>query len=132
MQTASIDDALDLLDLLITSNLLAKAERAGKAAQLRTLPKLRWAARHVASAMEILMRAPQATVDRLVSLAEVWNEIERVVPREKPSAAVEVIAAFVPATPTTVGASRRGPMRSPSRGTAKIHEQVSHLLAQKR
>jgi hypothetical protein len=46
LETASIDDALDVLDLLITSNLLAKAERAGKAEQLRTLPKLRSAARH--------------------------------------------------------------------------------------
>lgn len=44
------------------------------------------------------MGTPQATEDRLVSLAEVWNENERVVPREKPSAAVEVIAAFVPET----------------------------------
>jgi hypothetical protein len=48
--------------------------------------------------MEILMNAPQATEDRLVSLAEVWNEIERVVPRDKLTAAVEVIAAFVPET----------------------------------
>lgn len=56
METASIDDALDVPDLLITSNLLAKAERAGKAEQSRTLPKLRSAARHVASAMEIMLR----------------------------------------------------------------------------
>jgi hypothetical protein len=96
-----------VLDLLITSHLLAKAERAGKAEQLRTLPKLRLAARHVASAMEILMGAPQATGDRLVSLAEVRNEIERVVPREKLSAAVEVIAAFVPATDDDAAAAWR-------------------------
>ncbi|MFF0520830.1 hypothetical protein ACFYTC_19135 [Actinomadura nitritigenes] len=92
LETASIDDALDLL---ITSNLLAKAERAGEAEQLRTLPKLGSAARHVASAMEIVMNAPQPTEDRLVSLAEVWNEIERVVPRGKLTVAVEVIASFV-------------------------------------
>nr|WP_206699825.1 hypothetical protein [Actinomadura sp. RB99] len=51
----------------------AHPERAGKAEQLRTLPKLRSAAWHVASAVEILMDAPQATEDRLVSLAEVWK-----------------------------------------------------------
>ncbi|MFF4779219.1 Tn3 family transposase [Microtetraspora fusca] len=107
LETASIDDALDVLDLLITSNLLAKAERAGKAEQLRTLPKLRSAARHVASAMEILMGAPQATEDRLVTLAEVWNEIERVAPREKLSAAVEVIAAFVPESDDDAAAAWR-------------------------
>ncbi|MFD0684603.1 DUF4158 domain-containing protein [Actinomadura fibrosa] len=107
LETASIDDTLDVLDLLITSNLLARAERAGKAEQLRTLPKLRLAARHVASAMEILMGAPQAIEDRLVSLAEVWNEIERVVPREKLSAAVEVVAAFVPETDDDAAAAWR-------------------------
>ncbi|MEW2353023.1 hypothetical protein [Spirillospora sp. NPDC029432] len=67
---------------------VARAERAGRAEQLRTLPRMRSAAREVASAMEILMGAPQATGDRLVALAEVWNEIERVVPREKLAAAV--------------------------------------------
>jgi hypothetical protein len=39
LETASTDDALDVLDLLISSNLLAKAERAGKAEQMRTLPQ---------------------------------------------------------------------------------------------
>lgn len=41
LETTSIDDALDVLDLLVTSNLLARAERAGKAEQLRTLPNRR-------------------------------------------------------------------------------------------
>ncbi|WP_431933819.1 hypothetical protein [Nonomuraea jabiensis] len=38
LETSSVDDALDVLDLLIASNLLARAERAGKAEQLRTFP----------------------------------------------------------------------------------------------
>lgn len=107
LETSSVDDALDVLDLLVTSHLLARAERAGRAEQLRTLPRLRSAARDVASAMEVLMGAPQATGDRLVALAEVWNEIERVVPREKLTAAVEVIAAFVPATDDDAAAAWR-------------------------
>lgn len=40
---------------------LARAERAGKAEQLRTLPKLRSAARQVASAMEVVMGTQRAT-----------------------------------------------------------------------
>ncbi|MEU6409202.1 hypothetical protein [Microbispora sp. NPDC046933] len=95
METSSVDDALDVLDLLITSNLLARAERAGKAEQLRTFPKLRKAARTMASAVEVLMSAPEATEDRLVSLVEVWKAIEEVVPREKLASAVETIVAFV-------------------------------------
>jgi hypothetical protein len=96
-----------VLDLLITSNLLARAERAGKAEQLRTFPKLRKAARTMASAVEVLMSAPEATEDRLVSLVEVWKAIEEVVPREKLVSAVETVAAFVPVTDDDAAAQWR-------------------------
>ncbi|MGW5688906.1 hypothetical protein [Nonomuraea sp. NPDC003754] len=46
---------------------------AGKSEQLRTFPKLPSAARTMASAMEVLMDAPEATTDRLVPLVEVWK-----------------------------------------------------------
>jgi TnpA family transposase len=98
LETSSVDDALDVLNLLITTNLLARAERAGKEEKLRTLPKLRRAARTMASAMEVLMSAPQATDERVVSLSEVWNAIEEVVPRDKLAAAVETVTAFIPAS----------------------------------
>ncbi|MGW0447946.1 Tn3 family transposase [Streptosporangium sandarakinum] len=107
LETSSVDDTLDVLDLLITSNLLARAERAGKAEQLRTFPKLRSAARTMASAMEVLMGAPEATADRLVSLVEVWKAIEEVVPRERLAAAVETVAAFVPVTDDDAAAEWR-------------------------
>lgn len=121
LETASVDDTLDVLDPLITSNLLAKAERAGKAEQLRTLPRLRSAARHVASAMEILMSAPQATEDRLVFLAEVWNEIERVVPRDKLTVAVATITAFVPETDDDAAAAWRAEL-------VKRYRTVQHFI----
>ncbi|MER5324599.1 DUF4158 domain-containing protein [Streptosporangium roseum] len=107
LETASVDDALDVLDLLIATNLLARAERAGKAEQLRTFPKLRLAARTMASAVEVLTGAPEATADRLVSLVEVWKAIEEVVPREKLAAAVETVAAFVPVTDDDAAAEWR-------------------------
>ncbi|GAA3801961.1 hypothetical protein GCM10022226_22230 [Sphaerisporangium flaviroseum] len=86
---------------------LARAERAGKAEQLRTFPKLRKAARTMASAVEVLMSAPEATADRLVSLVEVWKAIEEVVPRERLAAAVETVAAFVPVTDDDAAAEWR-------------------------
>ncbi|MBA9005696.1 hypothetical protein HNR21_004578 [Actinomadura cellulosilytica] len=121
LETSSIDDALDVLDLLVTSNLLARAEREGKAEQLRTLPKLRSAARQVASAMEVVMGTPQATEDRLVSLAEVWNAIEEVVPREKLAAAVETIAAFIPQTDDDAAAAWRAEL-------VKRYRTVQHFI----
>ncbi|MBN6057712.1 Tn3 family transposase, partial [Nonomuraea sp. RK-328] len=107
LETSSVDDALDVLDLLIATHLLARAERAGKAEQLRTFPKLRKAARTMASAMEVLMAAPEATEERLVSLVEVWKAIEEVVPREKLAAAVETVAEFVPVTDDDAAAEWR-------------------------
>lgn len=121
LESASVDDALDVLDLLISANLLARAERAGKAEQLRTFPKLRSAARTMASAMEVLMDAPEATADRLVSLVEVWKAIEEVVPREKLAAAVETVAAFVPVTDDDAAAEWRAELVKRYRTRAGVH-----------
>lgn len=118
LETSSVDDALDVLDLLIATNLPAKAERAGKAEQLRTFPKPRKAVRTMASAMEVLIAAPEATGGRLVSPVEVWKAIEQVVPREKPAAAVETVAEFVPVTDDDAAALLR-PHRLP--GPLRLH-----------
>lgn len=40
LETATVDDALDLLDALMASKLLAKAERLGRDAELKSLPRL--------------------------------------------------------------------------------------------
>lgn len=111
LETSSVDDVLDVLDLLISSNLLARAERAGKVEQLRTFPRLCSAARMMASAMEVLMAVPEATEERLVSLVEVWKAIEEVVPREKLASVVETVvetvAAFVPVSDDDAAAQWR-------------------------
>lgn len=41
LKTASVDDALDVLDLLISTNLLARAERAGSCARSRSCARRR-------------------------------------------------------------------------------------------
>ena len=63
LETATVDDALDLLDALMASKLLAKAERLGKDAGLKTLPRLRKAAKKVAAAVDVLMGTAPATED---------------------------------------------------------------------
>lgn len=93
LQSRAVDDALDLLDVLITSKLLARAERESAKEKLRTLPKLGKASAKLAAAMGVLLEvtgahddlAEQATVEggiaEPVSLSQVWAEIEAVVPR---------------------------------------------------
>lgn len=96
LETASVDDALDVLEVLITSKLLKRAEREGNEDKLRALPSLKSAAKKMAAAMDVLINTPQATTTRVISLAEVWNAIEEVVPREKLMEAVKTVAEQVP------------------------------------
>jgi hypothetical protein len=95
LETASVDDALDVLEVLITSKLLNRAVREGNEDKLRALPDLKSAAKKMAAAVDVLINTPQAT-PRVVSLAEVWNAIEEVVPREKLMEAVKTITEQVP------------------------------------
>src|SRR5688572_29962196 len=44
LETATVDDALDLLDVLMASKLLARASRMGREEKLKSLPRLRRAA----------------------------------------------------------------------------------------
>ena len=95
LQTRAVDDALDLLDVLIASKLLARAERESAKEKLRTLPKLGKASAKLAAALGVLLEvtgahddlAEQAADDgdavEPVSLAQVWAEIEAVVPRSE-------------------------------------------------
>ncbi|MCI2423734.1 DUF4158 domain-containing protein [Saccharopolyspora sp. K220] len=54
LQTRAVDDALDLLDVLISSKLLARAERESAKEKLRTVPKLRKASAKLAAALGVL------------------------------------------------------------------------------
>lgn len=97
LETATVDDALDLLHALMASKLLARAERMGKDAKLKALPQLRKAAKKVAAAVDVLMSTPPATeAGEVVSVLDAWSAIEAVVPREQMAAALATIAAAVP------------------------------------
>ncbi|MCX5141873.1 Tn3 family transposase [Streptomyces sp. NBC_00338] len=97
LETASVDDALDLLDVLMSSRLLSRAERVGKEEKLRSLPRLRRAAGRVAKAVGVLLEtAPATDTGELVSVVDAWSAIEKVVPREKLTEALAIIAEVVP------------------------------------
>ena len=99
LETATVDDALDLLHALMATRLLAKAERMGNDAKLKALPQLRKAAKKVAAAVDVLMTTPPATdTGELVSVVDAWSAIEQVVPREQLADALATIAAVVPDT----------------------------------
>ncbi|MFC9285176.1 DUF4158 domain-containing protein [Streptomyces sp. NPDC057052] len=99
LETATVDDALDLLHALMATKLLAKAERMGNDAKLKALPQSRKAAKKVAAAVDVLMTTPPATdTGELVSVVDAWSAIEQVVPREQLAEALATIASMVPDT----------------------------------
>ncbi|APU15087.1 MULTISPECIES: Tn3 family transposase [Actinoalloteichus] len=106
LQTRAVDDALDLLDVLITSKLLARAERESNKLKVKTWPKLGKASIRLAAVVGVLMEITGAGEDLAadagredvafepVSLAQVWEQIEAVVPREQITKALTDIVAL--------------------------------------
>jgi len=104
--TRAVDDALDLLDILITTKLLARAERESVRAKLKTLPQVERASVKLAAAVAVLLEVTAEQVDAATgqvrapaaaSVAAVWERIEAVVPRRELSAALAAITELAPA-----------------------------------
>jgi TnpA family transposase len=108
LEGAAVDDALLLFDLLMSTKLLARAERISVREQLRALPRFRKAASTVARVAGMLRDAAeadeelaaQAEADGIdmerVYLAQVWAEIERVASREELAKALATVAELIP------------------------------------
>lgn len=96
LEAKSVDDALELLDLLMMTELLGKAEREADRETVRRHPRLARASAKLAAAVEILLEATGWDGD--VGLDEVWESIEAVLPRAAAElrAAVETVADLVP------------------------------------
>src|SRR5262249_58046468 len=85
LEQKAIDDALDLFAMLMQTKLLARAERESAKEQLRTLrrfaaPRRSWP--------QPSRCCSTLALERGVSLADVWTEIELVVPRSQVAAAL--------------------------------------------
>jgi len=92
------DDALDLLDVLMATKLLARAERATNNEKLRSLPRLARASTTLKAVVVVLIGAPEADQDgQVMTLVEVWNQIEAVVSRSELAAAMMAIEELTPA-----------------------------------
>jgi len=61
LQLSATDDALDLLDVLMATKLLARAERATAKEKLRNLPRLVKASASLAVAVQVLFGSPRPT-----------------------------------------------------------------------
>jgi len=94
LQAASIDDCLELFDLIMTTELLGKAERETAKKRAREHPRLARASAKLASAVGRLLEAFGAV--ETVRVSDLWREIELVASREELRAAVATVDELVP------------------------------------
>ena len=101
LEGVSVDDALLLFDLLMSTRLLSRAGRAADKEKLRNLPRLRVAAARLAAAWAIVRDTPQTKVgqdgaEKDTTATEVVDAVVQVVSREQLEAALETVAELLP------------------------------------
>ncbi|MFE6922416.1 DUF4158 domain-containing protein [Nocardia sp. NPDC057663] len=95
MRARAVDDVLEVFDLLMTTQLLAKAERQSKDEKVRRYPRVSRNAGKLAAAVRVLLEMVE--VDQNVELGVVVDLIEQTVTRSELRHAVAAIDELVPA-----------------------------------
>ncbi|MFH9677364.1 Tn3 family transposase [Streptomyces sp. NPDC017405] len=105
LTSRAVDDALDLLEVLIATKLLARAERETAKQKLKTLPRVERAGMRLATAFRVVFDTTSEQVDtdtgeiaapKVETLEAMWAEIEQVVPREELAAAIAALFELTP------------------------------------
>ncbi|WP_435616135.1 Tn3 family transposase [Streptomyces coelicoflavus] len=105
LATRAVDDALDLLEVLIATKLLARAERETAKEKLKTLPRVERAGAKLAAAFQVVFDTTSEQVDtdsgeitppKVETLEAMWAEIEQVVPRDELAAALAALFELTP------------------------------------
>ena len=94
LEGKATDDALELLDLLMSAELLGKAERESEKEKARRHPRLARASAKLAVAVEVLLDAAEWGDE--VTLEQIWEGIEAVISRAELRDAVAAVTDMVP------------------------------------
>jgi TnpA family transposase len=95
LERSSVDDALLLFDLLMSTKLLSGATRKNNKEKLKTFPRLKTAAARMAAAWAIVL-AERPEGQEPASFPEMMAAVEQVVSREDLAAAVEAVRELLP------------------------------------
>lgn len=95
LSARAADDVLELFDLLMTTELLSKAERESKEEKLNRYPRISRNAGRLAEAVAVLLEMVE--IDQGVELSVVWDLIEAKVSGAELRSAVAIIGELVPA-----------------------------------
>ena len=96
LEATAVDDALDLLDLFMTTELIGKAHQDTDKQTIKTHPRLASAASMLVVIAEVLLEASTWGDEDEVRLSQVWEAIEARLPREQVRAAAATVAGMVP------------------------------------
>ncbi|WSC31992.1 Tn3 family transposase [Streptomyces sp. NBC_01768] len=105
LTTRAIDDALDLLEVLLATKLLARAERESAKEKLKTLRRVERASAKLAIAFQVVFDTTSEQVDtdtgeigppQVETLSAMWEQIETVVPRDELAAAIAALSELTP------------------------------------
>ena len=94
LEAKTTDDALELFDVVMTSELLARAERQSAKDQAKRYPQVSREAAKLSAAMGVLLEVTELGQD--MPLDRIWDLIEDVVPRSELRAAVALIHEVLP------------------------------------
>ncbi len=94
LEARAIDDALELLDLLMATELLGKAGRDSDKDKVRRHPRLARASAKLAAAVEVLFEVTEHGEE--ITLERLWEGIEAVISRRELRDAVGVVTDMVP------------------------------------
>ena len=97
LETAAVDDALDLFDVLMASRLISAARRSSASERLAWMPRLERASVTLARTARALLDAlDEADAGGQLDVAAAWAVVERVAPREQVTAAAALVDELVP------------------------------------
>ncbi|MGH8965749.1 MAG: Tn3 family transposase, partial [Actinomycetes bacterium] len=94
LEAKATDDALELFEVIMTSELLARAERQSSADKLKRYPRLCKDARRLAAAGSVLLEAQEW--DENITIGVLWDAIENVVSRAELRVSVASINQMLP------------------------------------
>jgi hypothetical protein len=104
LSARAADDVLELFDLLMSTDLLSKAERESKDEKLRRYPRVSRNAGKLAAAVKVLLEMAEVNPD--LGMGVVWDLIENTVTRSELRSAVAVIDELVPASDAELDGQR--------------------------
>src|SRR5712692_5670915 len=96
LEATATDDALELLELLMATELIGKARQEAGKETIKRHPRLARASATLAVVAQVLLEAREWGSGKEVRVSEVWEAIEARIPRAEVRAAVDTVTGMLP------------------------------------